>query len=556
MHLGIIKINNQTIYVDYEKNTIINYYKTFNKKIITNNYFSALIKELITCHKPKFLYKNIYEAYLDEETGYKHFYQNNQEDYEKFFKENGQNAILCINNVQKDNIKIYAIKGCLICLNITLLLTLQSSINQVFITNQNINYTNNQLEKSNEIKLTSSDLKQYIINSKNLSNQDKKLLINEKFFEDLTETQVTEDRYLSLDEKMTDITITVGIDDKNNENLLGWYSDLYPNIIHLANEEDNNTKIHEFIHLMQSFNEYSYIKEASASLISSEYYNVPNITYTEAVSRLQFLMELIGEETIWNLNFSGTTTDFENKIYDILPKEDANELLKLFRENPAYLSEENQKTLNNKIDKYLYQIYNTLTNEETELSYLYNETKIIFDTYNIDKNYFNNKNNDFSLKFSKIIPLEEALEKNIVKISIAQKKYIEKSEVDNLKKQDIPIFTEYNILDNKYEIISQLNEASKLEDYVYNTSTGENYDIQTAQKLGLIECKYWYYIYVPADINKTYETPLIIEPNLEYDNITVKEVYPIEKGYEEGKHNIIVTYETNQSLIKNQTKTK
>ena len=412
------------------------------------------------------------------------------------------------------------------------------------------------MEKSNEIKLTSSDLKQYIINSKNLSNQDKKLLINEKFFEDLTETQVTEDRYSSLDEKMTDITITVGIDDKNNENLLGWYSDLYPNIIHLANEEDNNTKIHEFIHLLQSFNEYSYIKEASASLISSEYYNVPNITYTEAVSRLQFLMELIGEETIWNLNFSGTTTDFENKIYDILPKEDANELLKLFRENPAYLSEENQKTLNNKIDKYLYQIYNILTNRETELSYLYNETKIIFDTYNIDKNYFNNKNNDFSLRFSKIITLEEALEKNIVKISIAQKKYIEKSEVDNLKKQDIPIFTEYNILDNKYEIISQLNEASKLEDYVYNTSTGENYDIQTAQKLGLIECKYWYYIYVPADINKTYETPLIIEPNLEYDNITVKEVYPIEKGYEEGKHNIIVTYETNQSLIKNQTKTK
>ena len=47
MHLGIIKINNQTIYVDYEKNTIINYYKTFNQKITTNNYFSALIKELI-----------------------------------------------------------------------------------------------------------------------------------------------------------------------------------------------------------------------------------------------------------------------------------------------------------------------------------------------------------------------------------------------------------------------------------------------------------------------------------------------------------------------------
>ena len=64
---------------------------------------------------------------------------------------------------------------------------------------------------------------------------------------------------------------------------------------------------------MQSFNEYSYIKEASASLISSEYYNVPNITYTEAVSRLQFLMELIGEETIWNLNFSGTTTDSKTK---------------------------------------------------------------------------------------------------------------------------------------------------------------------------------------------------------------------------------------------------
>ena len=45
MHLGIIKINNQTIYVDYENGNIINYYKTFNKKITTNNYFSSLIRE-------------------------------------------------------------------------------------------------------------------------------------------------------------------------------------------------------------------------------------------------------------------------------------------------------------------------------------------------------------------------------------------------------------------------------------------------------------------------------------------------------------------------------
>lgn len=557
MHIGILKIKNTILYIDNKNKIISYYYKNGQKQIVPNDLIVSVLKDLITCHKKKFLYKNEYEVYLDEKTGYKHFYKEGIENYIKFFYENGYNAILYKENNNKNDIKNFTIKGIKLCISITLFLaifnTASNAINKPNeITNTKVEYTQNE-----KISIDSYKFQNYILSSENLTEEDKRLLINEKFFEDLGETKVTEDRVSSIDEKMTNITINVGEDDKPTDNSQGWYVDLYPNIINVVNGDDNDTKIHEFIHLIQGYSEYSYIREASADLISSEYYNVEIMGYSEAVSRIQFLMELIGPEPIWNLNFSGSTDEFESKIYEILSIEDANEFLNLLKQNPSSLTQEENKQLNNEIDSYLYKIYNVLTNENNELNELQKETGLIFDSFYTDNTYFvDSLDNNYSFRFSKLMPLEEARQKNIIQTSVAKKTYTTKEEATRLESEGEKIFLEYTILNNNYQVISAFNKNRELVDYVFNMDNTEQYSISEAESLGLIQCKYWYYEYVPVTNDNIGKFPLIVTPNTNYDSLTARKINVFEPGYEEGKNNILITYEAKEPLIKNKTKIK
>lgn len=557
MHIGLLKIKDKTIYIDNQNKLISYYYKDGKKQIISNNFVISVLKDLVTCHKKKFLYKKEYEVYLDEQTGYKHFYKDGKENYTKFFYENGYNAILYKENSNKFNIKNFAVNGIKICISITLFLAIFNIANNTLnnpneITNTKIEYTQNK-----EITIDSSKFKDYILSSENLTKEDQQLLINEIFFEDLSKTKITEDRVSSIDEKMTNITINVDEQNKPTDNTLGWYNDLFPNIINVADGNDNDTKIHEFIHLVQEYSEYSYIKEACADLISSEYYNVENLEYSEAVSRIQFLMELIGPEPIWNLNFSGNTEEFESKIYEILPEEEAKIFLDLLKDSPANLTIEESKQQNDEIDSYLYKIYNILTNENNELNELQKETGLTFDRYYSNHTYFaDSPDNDYSFCFSKIMPLEEVKQKNIVQTSVAQKTYITKEEASKLEIEGKKTFLEYAVLNNNYQVLSILEENGEIVDYVFNMNKSEQYSISEAESLGLIQCKYWYYEYISATNENIGEYPLIITPNPQYDYLTVREINVFEPEYEEGKNNILITYIANEPLIKNQTKIK
>ena len=557
MHIGLLKIKDKTIYIDNQNKLISYYYKDGKKQIISNNFVISVLKDLVTCHKKKFLYKKEYEVYLDEQTGYKHFYKDGKENYTKFFYENGYNAILYKENSNKFNIKNFTVNGIKICISITLFLAIFNIANNTLnkpteITNTKIEYTQNK-----EITIDSSKFKDYILSSENLTKEDQQLLINEAFFEDLSKTKITEDRVSSIDEKMTNITINVDEQNKPTDNTLGWYNDLFPNIINVADGNDNDTKIHEFIHLIQEYSEYSYIKEACADLISSEYYNVESLEYSEAVSRIQFLMELIGPEPIWNLNFSGNTEEFESKIYEILPEEEAKIFLDLLKDSPANLTIEESKQQNDEIDSYLYKIYNILTNENNELNELQKETGLTFDRYYSNHTYFaDSPDNDYSFCFSKIMPLEEVKQKNIVQTSVAQKTYITKEEASKLEIEGKKTFLEYAVLNNNYQILSILEENGEIVDYVFNMNKSEQYSISEAVSLGLIQCKYWYYEYISATNENIGEYPLIITPNPQYDYLTVREINVFEPEYEEGKNNILITYIANEPLIKNQTQIK
>ena len=175
MHVGIIRIKDNLIYIDIINNKMSCYQiKKGQKQTIDENIIINIIKNIITCHKPKLLYKDNYEVYLDEETNFKHFYKNNKEDYLKFFLENGQEAILF--NEKGNNkytVKRFVIKGieiyCLSMLFITVAsvgLTLYK-INETSTATETL--TNNTTYSTPEEYLNASFFKDWINNSTNLA---------------------------------------------------------------------------------------------------------------------------------------------------------------------------------------------------------------------------------------------------------------------------------------------------------------------------------------------------------------------------------------------------
>ena len=578
MHLGTIRIKDNIIYIDIKNKELYCYKQTKNKKIIiSNEIIINLIKYIITCHKPKYLYQDEFEVYLDEETNFKHFYKNGKEDYLKFFYENGQSTILLNSksNEDKYSTKSFIIKGVQICITFLSAITFISSVSAIYKI-QTTTKINAQTEITNNIeysipeeKIDTNFFKDFINNSPNLSKQEKQLLINNDLFDDLSETLMTNDRIFSLEVKMTNLDIIYGQEGKPADGVLGWYNPMISNQIHVIDEKDNQTTIHEFIHLLQDDNQYQYIREACATLISNEYYKSNQTAYNDAIIRTQFLMEIIGPDIIWDLNFSGSTRKFEIAIKSLLPEKDAEELLELFTSSIGMLSQSKNYEINQKIDNYLLQMYKSLAPENTEtlefLTDISSTNHLSSKGYLLNRNYFNEKNkenaiNPFEYKFS--IPFDIALNQNMIDIlyTLTQKNYINPNDPSQISNDDI-IHEEYIILNKK---ISELMFDENGNQYFINYNTGEQYTVAEAQSLGLIETKYYQYKFfynIQYDEIKKYENIPNITINIPeiklldpYNNIenisaSTNEIYPL--------NNIIINYVPNQYLYQNQTsKTK
>ena len=96
MHIGIIKYKTKIIYLDLKDQELHSYYyhdgQKYNNSIYT---VYLLFKNLFDHSKEKLLEQNgKYSIYINEETGYKHYYQNNKEDISKFFMSNGQIGLI------------------------------------------------------------------------------------------------------------------------------------------------------------------------------------------------------------------------------------------------------------------------------------------------------------------------------------------------------------------------------------------------------------------------------------------------------------------------------
>ena len=467
MHIGIIQYKNKIIYVDLKDNRIYGYYYHNKKKhIISLNTIAILVNSLFDREKEEFLkQQGEYTVFINKETSYKHFYKDGKEDLLKFFLVNGQNGIMYEDKKNNKNYlrtKRFVDRKKMVKYIMGLTLYSALFLSTYKTTSSIINWLNSQeIQELEEAAIETTDNQYYDFESicnaiqltTTLSNQDKKSLYNEELFKAISNTPMTEDRIMSLEEKLTDIKIVPFIEqdyqdqkekeEQNDFYTVGYYNILEPNILHVDKNQDSEVlkdiNSHEFIHLLQDNNNYYYIREACAEIISNEYYGAPLESYKEESKRIKVLMEIIGTDSIWNVNFSGSEEklqEFNNILYNNLSYKEYDEITKIFTTSPLDKTKEEIKKINENLDKILANLYNNIYHEPIEnneiIKYIYDNNLNIT---NCSRHYFQDRENKERriTEKSEDIPLIEAMQEENIEIEFYKQKEVEITKEEYLK---------------------------------------------------------------------------------------------------------------------------
>ncbi len=514
-HIGIINYNKKIIYIDLlENNLECYYYHNHEKKNISINTVLELLKSIFDKTNEEFLEQDgEYKIFINKETGYKHFYKDGKEDIIKFFLYNGENAILCKGLDIKDKyneIKEFFNKNkdIKIILTLNLALTLSNSFN-IYNLENNVYNAQQELEELNIASLETEYNEYYDYTS--LSNSLKSpanigelrddFLYNEDLIRDICNTPMTEDRIMSLKEKTTDIeVVTVTYEEMKERglsNAVGYYNVVEePNVIHTVNLNNPDTIYHELIHLLQDNNEYKYVKEACAEIISTEYYGCKIASYQEEVKIIQILMEIIGSDAIWDINFNGDDSKLDEVILNNLPVEEYGKLYGILITNIGFLNQQELDELNNSFDEILSDLYYSIYGESIE------ENEIIQNIYQCydfsqsttlinNRHYFQdveNKRPDF-IK-SEYMTLKDAIDKNIVKVEMKGTKEVRVSEDEYKERLSKNLKTEigYNSIEGVKFTRKKFNDKIVIK-WEYK---GKIYTTEEALEKGLIEAYYYY----------------------------------------------------------------
>lgn len=514
-HIGIINYNKKIIYIDLlENNLECYYYHNHEKKNISINTVLELLKSIFDKTNEEFLEQDgEYKIFINKETGYKHFYKDGKEDIIKFFLYNGENAILCKGLDIKDKyneIKEFFNKNkdIKIILTLNLALTLSNSFN-IYNLENNVYNAQQELEELNIASLETEYNEYYDYTS--LSNSLKSpanigelrddFLYNEDLIRDICNTPMTEDRIMSLKEKTTDIeVVTVTYEEMKERglsNAVGYYNVVEePNVIHTVNLNNPDTIYHELIHLLQDNNEYKYVKEACAEIISTEYYGCKIASYQEEVKRIQILMEIIGSDAIWDINFNGDDSKLDEVILNNLPVEEYWKLYGILITNIGFLNQQELDELNNSFDEILSDLYYSIYGESIE------ENEIIQNIYQCydfsqsttlinNRHYFQdveNKRPDF-IK-SEYMTLKDAIDKNIVKVEMKGTKEVRVSEDEYKERLSKNLKTEIGY--NSIEGVKSVSEVVYDKIVIKWEYKGKIYTTEEALEKGLIEAYYYY----------------------------------------------------------------
>lgn len=462
---------------------------------------------------------NDYQIVIDNKTNFKHYFKNGQEDYELFFKNNGKEMFNFIQNQSiKDLIKMGAVSFAVGA--VTVCLTLEA--HDLIVKNTN-NITNITQEVVNEQKVTDEENEEKVIsyvvsndityqdiislisNSNNLTEEEKKFLINSDLINDILPTinEKSLDKYVLVSSiRNLDIQSFV----EGEEGVEGYYNSSSPNIIYVKNYDGFNSDIketiaHEFIHVLQDhYCNYTLLKEATAEIISSEYFDDIGINaYHDQVYSTKKLMEIIGPDPVWKYVFTGDFSLIEENVKPYLNEEQYESFLNCLTYD--YYDEKDNFDKIDQLDELLNILYENKfakdVNDDIIISLLDNRDDTLR-RYYFNKKYINKENSyyeDGSEVTSVSMTINEAVLKEYVVVEEEIKEYITSDKVyEFLQSHDnkgLKRHCKYS-KDFKETSASFKNDGIKISGYLNGELISDASEEELIEKGVIIECEYFY----------------------------------------------------------------
>ena len=439
-----------------------------------------------------------YEVYLDKETGLKHYFYHHLESIHLLFQNNGTYAINYLGNNNKlTDTKIFTLKNkIIICTCLGLMLAL-SHLDKPEIT---ITNSINLLIDDYEL----ADIEKMINLSSNLTEEEKSYLYNEQFITDAL--SIVNDFYYEKQrwvECFNNINI-VGYHDIEHSNVAGYYlkretpNTLYVKNYHGFNEDKKGTIAHEYAHLCQDTNGYSLIIEASADIITKEYfYQEYRYGYYRQVTLLKKMMEIIGSYPIWYYNFTGDFSKIANSISPYLTREEYKRFLNdlSFDHEEKELNEQKFQELNELLNTLYYRIYDADIKDNKIIAMIERNDE------NLVRYYFNtsmlNQENSYHIDFDptiyETISIEEAIDREVISAYIILQNKITKEDALNIiENTQYMLGRNINYRTHNINISYSRHEAAKTT--ISGTIDGIKYEqinLDDLVKMGLIDVNYY-----------------------------------------------------------------
>lgn len=431
----ILKTDNFESIVEINKDGKINGFKYISNNInpIDNEVIDYL--KLLKCSDDKLLLKNKngYDIFLDNNTNFLHFYKNGLEDIKLFFLINGKSTTCYKDNhdIRDDEYRKFEIlkertSSIILATLTTLTLIMGGLAYEVAFNNvpkpEALGYI---VENSEPIEL--AEVKERIYASSKLTDEEKVLLYNEDFIVDVLKTKNDSAFYkFMLRERLTNMRIkSYGKESKNYHSTLGYYSFFNPNVLHIAdydklNDSNVDTVIHEYTHLWQYDTGYVVLVEATAEILSEEYFASPIDAYKSEVLLTKTLMEIIGPEPIWNYVMLGDFSMIKERVEPYLTEEDYKLFVHSLNYNRSDIEDQKRTLLNLKkvLIKLFKNIYGTNIEDDKIIPLLKSD-----DNATLSRYYFNHRKitPEFSyytyetgIEETEIYSYQEAYEKNMI----------------------------------------------------------------------------------------------------------------------------------------------
>ena len=393
-----IKEIEHLIYLDKINNSLVYHGISINGKniiLLNKNVLNEIYNVIRINDNSIFLRNNgNYDIYYDKDNDLYHYIKDNREDLLMFLLSNSKSAVLHSDRLKPHNDKDKYIKiskkGFTIVGNIIFIFALlTSNIGNVDINNDvnigEISYVT--VASENNIENVSVEtVKNMIYSSELLNDDEKNFFYNYELLSDITPYYKNTSMEYIIKDRLNEFGIVY---DELESKKAGVYygtnkiilSDDFKDISIL---DDYKASVlgHEFIHVLQA-DSYLYLKETSAEVISSEYYNREAYAYNDACLNFKLLVETLGPEVVWKYIFSGNESEFNEILKNNLSENDYNTFIKELNKSPFDENPDHKK-----INEIIKNLYRNMYNEDIT------ENKDIYDFYNnyIEKNYFKNQN--------------------------------------------------------------------------------------------------------------------------------------------------------------------